>query len=315
MLFDGRIISGVTLFVAVARAGSYTRAAEHVGLSRSGVAKAIGRLEDRTGRRLFDRTSRALKLTDDGRAFLDELTPLLEELNELVLPDEPSEVRGRLRVTADAAFGTFLLLPALPRLVETYPKLKIDLLIRDRVDNLLTEGVDVAVRFGEPDARGLDKTLVLRSRVVTCASRAYIDLHGAPQRPEDILESHRCVRLLDDISGKPHVWNFIHTNGEHRQIAPDCAVTVNDAPSVLAAALANFGLVRALDFTVEAQLKSGALVEVLPEWNNLMWPAYMYSPAKAHASQGLRSFKSFIHSELSRPDRPDTAPPAAMSNA
>jgi DNA-binding transcriptional LysR family regulator len=298
MLFDGRIISGVTLFVAVARAGSYTRASEHVGLSRSGVAKAIARLEDRMSRRLFDRTSRALKLTDEGRAFLEELTPILHDLNDLVLPTEPSEVRGRLRVTADAAFGSFLLVPALSRLVEAYPKLKIDLLVRDRVDNLLTEGVDVAVRFGEPDAKGLDKSLVLRSRIVTCASRAYVERRGYPQTPQDILDGHRCVRLLDDVTAKPHNWTFVHRNGDHQEISPDCNVTVNDAPSVLTAARSGFGVVRALDFTVEEHLRTGELVEVMPEWNHRMWPAYLYTPSNAHASQGLRAFKDFIHAEF-----------------
>lgn len=112
-MFDGRIISGIAVFVAVAEAGSYPGAAERLGLSRSGIGKAIARLEERTGLRLFDRTSRALKLTDEGRVFYDEVVPLLEQLSRAAAPSRPEEIRGRLRVSADAAFGTFLLMPSL----------------------------------------------------------------------------------------------------------------------------------------------------------------------------------------------------------
>lgn len=294
MLFDGRIISGITVFVSVAKAGSYSRAAEHVGLSRSGVGKAIARLEERIGRRLFDRSSRHLKLTDDGRAFLDEVAPLLEQLGDAALPSEPIEVRGRIRVSCDAAFGSFLLMPVLSELVQLHPRLKIDLLIRDRADNLLAEGVDVAVRFGEPDPRGLEKTLILESRVVTCASSTYVSRHGMPGKPEDLLHGHNCVRLIDDVTGKPHNWKFVRADGETREIVPDCNVVVNDAPAVLAGALTDFGVVRALDFMVEDHLKNGRIVEILPEWNNVLWPAYIYSPVDTYSSHGLKAFKTFV---------------------
>ena len=92
-MFDGRIIGGITVFVAVAKAGSYARAADQVGLSRSGVGKAIARLEERTGMRLFDRNSRALKLTDQGRGFLEEVAPLMERLGAIATPDSLAEAR------------------------------------------------------------------------------------------------------------------------------------------------------------------------------------------------------------------------------
>jgi DNA-binding transcriptional LysR family regulator len=141
VMIDGRLISGMTVFVAVAEAGGYALAAERVGLSRSGIGKSISRLEERIGKRLFDRNSRALKLTDEGRSFLDEVVPLLEKLDDAVSSARPDELRGRLRISSDSAFGTFLLIPTLKRLTELHPKLKIDLFIRDRVDNLVAEGL------------------------------------------------------------------------------------------------------------------------------------------------------------------------------
>lgn len=293
-MFDGRIIGGITVFVAVAKAGSYVRAADQVGLSRSGVGKAIARLEERTGIRLFDRNSRALKLTDQGRGFLEQVTPLMEQLGTIATPDSLAEVRGRLRVSTDAAFGPFLLMPALPELLRAHPRLRVDVLVRDRIDNLLAEGVDVAIRFGAPDARGLDKRAILQSRVVTCATPSYLATHGVPETPEDIAAHHSCIRLIDDVTGKPHSWDFLNDAGESRSIAPDCSLVVNDAPLLVAGVLHHVGIVRLLDFIAEEHLRAGRLVEVLPAWNRRMWPAYLYTPETAHPSPAIQAFKRFV---------------------
>lgn len=293
MLFDGRVISGITIFVAVARAGSYARAAELVGLSSSGVGKAIARLEERTGMRLFDRTSRALKLTDEGRVFLEEVTPKLEELSRIARPSSPAMIRGRLRISTDAAFGPFLLIPNLQRFLCSHRHVRVDVLVRDRADNLLLEGVDLAMRFGEPDSRGLDKQLLLRSRVVTCASPSYLDRHGTPRTPQDILERHQCIRMLDDATNKPHLWNFSNAVGEEQPIAPDCGLTLNDAPSLISAAVSHFGIVRLLDFVAHDALRDGRLVEVLPDWNHLFWPGYLYTPANSYRSLAMDAFLRF----------------------
>ncbi|MGF7150278.1 DNA-binding transcriptional LysR family regulator [Sphingomonas zeicaulis] len=298
MLFDGRIIAGITVFVAVARTGSYARASELLGLSRSGVGKAIGRLEERTGLRLFDRNARALKLTDQGRTFLEEATPMLEALGRIATPAGPNDVRGRLRVSTDGAFGPDVLIPMLPDFLAAYPRVKLDVLVRDRIDNLLIEGFDVALRFGEPDSRGLDKQLLIQSRVLTCASPAYLEAFGVPGHPEDITDHHRCIRLIDDVTGKPHAWNFIDAAGETRTISPDCSLTVNDAQSLIAAARAGYGIVRLLDVVGEAQLRAGELVEILPEWNCLRWPAYLYTPNQVHRSPALEAFMAFVRKRL-----------------
>lgn len=298
MLFDGRIIAGITVFVAVARTGSYARASELLGLSRSGVGKAIGRLEERTGLRLFDRNARALKLTDQGRTFLDEATPMLEALGRIATPAAPDAIRGRLRVSTDGAFGPDVLLPILPDFLARHPHVKVDVLVRDRIDNLLADGFDVALRYGEPEARGLDKRLLLQSRVLTCASPAYLDQLGEPVHPLDIAGRHRCIRLIDDVTGKPHVWNFIDAADEAHMVAPDCALAVNDAASLVAAALAGYGMVRLLDVVAESHLERGSLVEILPAWNCLRWPAYLYTPDGVYRSPALQAFMAFVQERL-----------------
>lgn len=303
MLFDGRIIAGITVFVTVARTGSYSRAAEQLGLSRSGVGKAISRLEERTGMRLFERNARALKLTDEARFFLDEASPILESLGRIATPSTPTKLKGRLRISTDGAFGPCLVVPMLPDFLATHPKVKIDLFVRDRVDNLLLEGVDLAIRFGEPDARDLDKQILLKSRIVTCASPGYIQRHGIPINPRDLHDHHRCIRMIDDATGKPHTWNFRNAAGEEQVIAPDCGVTLNDASSLVAAALSDYGVVRLLDVVAESLLSNGSLIEVVPEWNYGMWPGYIYTRSDAHPSLAVEAFKQFVLSRF-RKDMP-----------
>jgi DNA-binding transcriptional LysR family regulator len=298
LLFDGRIISGITVFVAVARTGSYVRAGEQLGLSRSGIGKAIGRLEDRTGMRLFDRNARAIKLTDQGRAFLEETAPMLEALGRIATPATPANIKGRLRISTDGAMGPYLLIPALPDFLTQHPQVSVDLFVRDRADNLLLEGVDAAIRFGEPKAQDLEKKLLLNTRVVTCAGRSYIERFGVPEDPSAILENHRCVRMINERTGKPYTWNFVNAFGERQAISPSCGLTLNDAPSLVAAALSGYGIVRLLDFVAEDLLNSGQLVEILPEWNNFYWPAFIYTAVEKYQSVAIEAFIQFVKSRI-----------------
>ncbi|WP_442679217.1 LysR family transcriptional regulator [Sphingomonas sp. ASY06-1R] len=295
------------MFVAVARTGNYARAAERLGLSRSGVAKAIGRLEDRTGMRLFDRNARAIKLTDQGRTFLDEATPMLEALGRIATPATPANIRGHLRISTDGALGPYLLIPILPEFLAQNPQVKIDLLVRDRVDNLLLEGVDAAIRFGEPKSRDLDKRLLLHSRVVTCASKSYVEQRGAPTSPRELLDNHRCIRMLDEATGKPHVWNFITAAGEQQPIATDGGLTLNDAPSLVAAALNDIGIVRLLDCVAAEHLREGRLIEILPDWNHCYWPSFIYTPIDGHRSVAIDAFMQFVRNRLEQSEPPPGA--------
>jgi DNA-binding transcriptional LysR family regulator len=310
LLFDGRIIAGITVFVAVARTGSYVRAGEQLGLSRSGIGKAIARLEDRMGMRLFDRNARALKLTDQGRTFLEETAPMLEALGRIATPATPGNIKGRLRLSTDGALGPYLLIPILPDFIADHPQVSVDLFVRDRADNLLLEGVDAAIRFGEPRAQDLNKTLLLQTRVVTCASKSYIEHFGMPETPRAILKSHRCIRMMDEKTGKPHIWNFVSSSGEQQAIAPACGLTLNDAPSLVAAAQTGYGVVRLLDFVADDLLAQGKLIEVLPEWNNFYWPAFIYTAADGYQSLAIEAFKRFVLARLGKPER-GAPPPTA----
>src|SRR4051795_3421441 len=153
MAFDGRLLGGISVLAAVVETGNFIRAAESLGLTQSGVSRAVARLEARVGVRLFDRTPRAVSLTDEGRRFHTQVAPLLAGLEEATTEAAGSAdaVRGKLRVNVDGWFARLVLAPRLPALLAAHPQLSLELIVRDTVGDLVSEGIDVAVRFGEPE--------------------------------------------------------------------------------------------------------------------------------------------------------------------
>lgn len=295
-MFDDRTLSGVSVFVAAAETGSYGRAAEIMGITRSGVSRAVSRLEERIGITLFDRSGRTLRLTERGRHFHEGVAPLLEQLEHLAgrSATRSEDIRGRLRVCCDAAFATYLLLPRIGPFLEQYPNLAVDILVRDRCPDLVAEGYDAALRFGEPDPRLVEKTLLFASRVLTCASPSVVARFGLPSSPDELAESYPCVRLLDDVTGRPHLWQFERTDGQGCRVAPNATLTVNDAPSIMAALNAGIGAARVLEFMATSSLETGELIELLPEWNHSRWPAYIWKREGAEVSPGLSRLIHYV---------------------
>src|ERR1700761_9368985 len=149
MVFDTRLLTGVGVMAAVTEAGNFARAAEILGLTPSGVSRAVARLEARVGVRLFDRNPRAVTLTDEGRRFHARVMPLLAGLEEAATEaaGAVSSVRGRLRVNLDPWIARLVLAPRLPAFLAQHPALSIELVVRDTLGELIAEGFDAAVRF------------------------------------------------------------------------------------------------------------------------------------------------------------------------
>src|ERR1700722_16948750 len=164
MMFDGRLLSGVTILAAVVESGSFARAAVVLGMSDSGVGRAVARLEDRVGIRLLDRSTRSMTLTDEGRRFYEQVAPSLADIEEAATEASGASavVRGRLRVDIDPFFSRLLLAEHLGAFLDRHPGLVLDLVTRERVGDMIVDGIDVAMRFGKPapsSSRGADKLL------------------------------------------------------------------------------------------------------------------------------------------------------------
>jgi DNA-binding transcriptional LysR family regulator len=189
-MVDARLLSGVEVLVAVMETGSFIRAAEALGLSDSGVSRAVARLEARLGVRLLERTTRSLRLTDEGGRFYAEAAPLLAQLSDaaLALTSSRQAVRGRLRVEMDPFFSRLVLAPRLGDFLVRYPGLSLELVTTEAPGDLVAHGFDVGVRFGEPAAVGMIAHKLLETRILTVASPAYLERHGRPEHPRSPLQ-------------------------------------------------------------------------------------------------------------------------------
>src|SRR5258706_11135621 len=180
MAVDGRLPSNVGLVAVVVEGGNFARAADALGLTPSGVSRAIARLEARIGVRLLDRTTRPVNLTDEGRLLYASINPLVLGIEDEVTRTSGSSgsVRGRLRVNTDAFTSRLLLSPHIRRFLDLYPDLSLELIARDQLGDLVAEGFDVAVRFGEPPSSSLVARKRIDTRIVTVAPPDYLDRHA-----------------------------------------------------------------------------------------------------------------------------------------
>jgi LysR family transcriptional regulator, regulator for bpeEF and oprC len=276
-------------FAAVARHGSFAQAARELGLAPSSVAKSVARLEKELGAQLFHRTTRSVKLTEEGRRLYAKSERLLEEIEALDLgavaaSDEPA---GRLRLSAPIGYGSRVLLPILTRLHRRYPLLEIDLRFADGRVNLLDEGLDAAVRFGELDDSSLIARRIDEQPLVLCAHPAYLAAN-ARIRTVDDLRNHALLAFRMPTTGRDRPLQFVE-NGREIALAPDSRFRLNHGEALAEAAALGAGLAQVPEFLAEPHLRSGALVEVLPKCRpaplsvNLVMPGTRVRPARMQA--------------------------------
>lgn len=294
MPFDSRLLSGVGVMVAVVEHGGFTPAAEALGLTPSGVSRAIGRLEARLGLRLFHRTHRAVELTEEGRRFHAEVSPLLASIQEAAedAAGAAAVVRGRLKVNADPWFARVVLAPRLPELMARHPLLTLELVVTNHLEEMMTGGVDIAIRFGEPRASAMIARKLLDTRVVTCAAPAYLALRGAPNHPDQMAE-HEAILFRDPQSGRPFDWEF-RRGGEVVSPAVTGRVTLDEPSAALAACEAGLGLFQSFELGLAPWLDSGRLVPVLADWADETYPLYALYPSRRHAPAKVRAFLEFV---------------------
>jgi DNA-binding transcriptional LysR family regulator len=294
MPFDSRLLAGVGVLSVVVESGNFIRAGEALGLTPSGVSRAVARLEGRVGVRLFDRTPRAVTLTDEGRRFHAQVVPLLAGLEDAAseVAGAASGVRGRLRVNVDPWFARLALVPRLPGFLERHPGLSIELVVRDTLGEMVAEGFDAAVRFGEPEPSGLVARKLLETRVLTCAAPQYLARHGTPVHPRD-LERHECLMFRDPVTGRPFAWEF-RRGDEVVSIKASGRLVLNDLSTKLAACAGGNGIAQTIELGLAPLLASGALVQVLPDWAEERFPLYAYYPSRHLPPAKVRAFVDFV---------------------
>lgn len=299
MAFDGRVISNVGVLAAIAEGGSFARAADALGLSRSGVSRAVSRLEARVGVRLLDRTTRAVSLTDEGRRLYAEVAPLLTGIEDAVTVTSGTSiaVRGRLRVNVDAFFSRQLFTPHIGEFLSLYPDLSLELVARDQLGDLVAEGFDIAIRFGTPPVSSLVVRKLIETRTVTVAAPAYLAAHGTPTVPADLVD-HACIQVRDSLTGQPiEEWRF-RRGDEVVDVRTTGRLMVTEFGTMLGACLDGVGIARIKAIGVQHLIRQGALVEVLPDWHGESFPLYALYPSRHLPPAKVRAFIDFVQSHL-----------------
>ncbi len=292
-------LSTVELFCKAAEKLSFTAAASAVGTTPSAVSKAVSRLEKNLGVSLFQRSTRSIRLTEDGNAYYLTCRQALDQIRmgEDALRNGKSGTLGTLRISLPNSYAIKRVIPLLPRFLERHQgrvKLVVDL--SNSVTDFVADGFDLAIRLG----RVADSRLIARrlhaAQFVVVASPGYLKKFGGPQRPQD-LYMHQCIDLVLPDTGKAISWQFFE-EGECRKAKLSSRLAFNDPVAALTAATNGCGLARLLDFTVDAELKSGTLVEVLANFRppgedvSAVFLGNRNPPAK------IRTFLDFLVDEL-----------------
>ncbi|RDS81121.1 LysR family transcriptional regulator [Dyella monticola] len=296
MAFDERLLNGMSVLAAIVDSGSFVGAGEALSMSQPGVSRAIARLEARLGIRLFDRTTRSVSLTDEGQRFYADVMPLLSGLEEAAATAAQGRtaVRGRLRVNVDPFFSRVALGPPLGTFLKKHPDLQLELVTHDKMGDMVAEGFDLAVRFGEPRPSSLIARKLLDTRILTVASPAYLKRHGRPITPTDLSkDDHACIQYRDPETGRPFEWEF--QRGRKKLSVPTRgSLTVNDVGTMHSVCAAGYGIAQVMAFGVESLLASGKLVELFPDWPDERFPLYALYPSRLYVPAKTRAFLDFV---------------------
>src|SRR5882757_7742832 len=294
MTLDGRLVSNVGVLAAVIEGGSFARAAEALGLTPSGVSRAVARLEKRIGVRLLDRTTRSLSLTDEGRLLYANVNPLVLGIEDAVTRAAGSScsVRGRLRVDTDAFTSRLLLSPHIRRFLELYPELSLELIARDQLGDLVGEGFDIAVRFGEPPSSSLVARKLIDTRIVTVATPDYLKRHGRPTKPAE-LSHHACIHVRNPVTGQPFPWEF-QRGRKLIKVPTSGRLLLTDVGTILGTCLSGAGVAQIKALGIQELLDSGKLIDLFPDWPDERFPLYALYPSRHLPAAKVRAFIDFV---------------------
>jgi DNA-binding transcriptional LysR family regulator len=294
MTADTRILGGVSTLAAVVESGSFVKAAEALGVTQSAVSRAVSRLETRLGIRLLHRTTRSVKLTAEGQRFYEEIAPMLSGIRDAVTSatGAAAVVSGRLRVNIDPFVSRLLIAPQIGSFQNRYPELSLELITRDSLGDLIGEGFDVAVRFGDPPTSSLVVRKVLETRILTVAAPSYIERHGRPTKPSE-LTRHHCIQFRNPGTGQPFEWEF-HRGRKIVPVKTSGRLLLTDVGTMLGACIAGVGIAQVMALGIQDLLDGGQLVELFPDWPNEKFPLFALYPSRTLPPAKLRAFLDFV---------------------
>lgn len=284
--------SDTAVFVRVVEEGSFTAAAETLGLSKGAVSKYVTRLEGRLGARLLNRTTRRLTLTEVGEAFYQRTSRALAAMREaeLEVVESAGKPRGHLRVSAPTLYGAEVLSRHLCTFRRRYPDISLELALENRLVDLVRERIDVAIRMSAPKDSSLIMRRLAEIPIVTCASPEYIDDNGRPQTPTDLRE-HDCV--IYTLASRIHEWLFYDEDRQPYAVPVRGRFHTNDDLAMRQAALDGFGILRMPKLFVQAALDEGRLIQLWPDHAGPGVPLTAVYPSRRELPAKVRVFVDF----------------------
>ncbi len=289
----------VRAFTKVVEFGSFARAADRLGTSTSGVSRLVSDLEAHLDARLINRTTRRLSLTEAGQSFYERSVQWLNDLEEAESSVRATTIspRGTLRLTCGVSFGERFLAPAISEFLARHRELVFDLDLSDRAADLVEEGFDLGVRIGSIGHQGLVTRRIGWTQPVCCASPAYLARRGTPLMPAD-LRTHECLTYT--LVPMPNAWRFESATGELHELRVTARHRANNGRMLAALAAAGTGVIIEPDFIVAPEVRSGALVRLLPEYSLPRSPISAVYPSRRHLSAKVRGFVDFLAERFAR---------------
>lgn len=279
------------IFVRIAEAGTFTKAADSLDIPKPTVTKLIQELEAHLGTKLLQRTTRRVTVTPEGAAYYQRALSLIGELEDMdaAAGRTRAQPKGHLRVDIGSSLANLILIPALPDFRRRYPDIQLDLGVSDRVVDMVGDAVDCVIRGGAL----ADSTLVARRIAeldyVTCAAPAYLEARGKPMHPSELEQGHHVVGYFSSLTGRPFPLHFTRA-GESLEVSGGVAVALNESTAHMTALLSGLGIGQTFGFMARPFIADGQLVPVLPDWQRDRHPLYLVYPSNRHLSAKLRVF-------------------------
>ena len=283
-------LQAMIAFVRVVETGSFSQAARQIGVGQPAISKTIAQLEDRLQVRLLIRSTHGLSPTDAGVRFYERAKAAIHEADEAELEAKGAGagLSGRLRICAATTFARLMVVPRLPEFMAQHPDLEVDIVLDDRVIDLVSEGIDLALRMGDlADSSAIARRIATGRRSVV-ASPAYLERHGVPQVPAD-LSLHQAI-VYTQLGNS---WTF-RREGTEASVAVSGRVRFTAAEGIRAAVLADMGLAVSSDWMFWPELSSGAVTRVLADWKLPDIDLWAVFPTGRLASAKARAFAAFV---------------------
>ncbi len=284
-------LNALNSFLAVARHRSFAAAARHLGVSTSALSQSVRQLEARLGVTLLTRTSRTVALTDAGQRLLENAGAAVDQALESLktVSVRPGEITGRVRLSVPTSAVALVLARLLPRFIERYPKVEVEVLVENRFVNIIAEGVDAGIRLSEAIERDMVQVrLTEPGRFVVAAAPSYLARRGTPQKPPDLLQ-HDCLCIRTSMGGARYAWELERGRKTWR-VPVQGTVTTNDTELMRALAISGVGLLYMFEPVIADELRRGSLRLVLEQYAPAVPGFFLYFPSRAQVSPALRAF-------------------------